>query len=1090
MNKQSFITILLTGLMSMIGAKSFAHDIEEKNSDNVTIYYKWINNNTELAVSYRGLYSSSYKDEYTGNVVIPESVEYNGNTYPVTTIGNDAFHGCSGLTSVRIPNSVTSIDDDAFRYCIGLTSVTIPNKVESIGENAFWGCSGLTSITISNSVTSIGKSAFHGCSGLTSITIPSSVESIGEYVFEDCSSLATIVSEIDDPFAIDHIASTSVTLIVPVGTKAAYKSTAGWSSFTNTIEFGEGGFVGSKFGIDGLIYTIGENNTAAITSASKSISGAVVIVNQVQLNGKKYDVTSIGENAFYNCNSLATVIIGNGLLSIGNNAFSKYSLMKVIWLTNTPPTGYTNAEGGINYVSNNAFNFSNKVVYPFLSSHFVVDGIRYVPVSPSERTCDAIDCLYDESAENINIAETVTNKGFTLTVKKVNPYTCYGNKHIKNVKLSLKGDIGNSAFYGCTGLKTGNVSNQGGIGGLAFGSCSALEIAELGQDVTSIGDFAFSGCSKLKSIVIPDGVASIGSDAFKNCTAMTSAKIGRGVETIKDYTFSGCSSLNILRIGSKVKTINQYAFSDCSALASVTLPKSVTVIKDYVFQNCTSLKKVIIVDSKNPLTLGSNGSNPIFSSCPLDSVYIGRNINYNTASSYGKSPFYQNTSLRAVKITNRETEISENEFYGCTNLQRVIIGSGVTTIGDWAFSGCSSLKYFAFGSKVQEIGQNAFSDCTSMEEIISKAATPPTCGTQALDDINKWNCKLYVPNGSMGTYQNAKQWKDFFYIDEGAGTFTQDESQDVRTGDANNDGDVDESDVEAIANYIMTEEENGFNFKNADVNTDNKVNAADIVILNDMISYESDPEAEEPVDPSDGKFMTDNISASFVTGAVIQINGKIISGSKFGVKFKNNSSQSVTLIKMQLNDAGTGTEGNNLLAEQVVVGAGQEVSYTIEVGGSGIYLPVISFTYKYSYYTFKAEDEWGDFPRIDTDPDSGNDPVDHSSDNLVTDKISASFVAFAGLTINGKITGGSKFGAKFTNNSKKSVTITKMQLNDAETGIEGSNQLTQNVVVAAGGEASFDNIEVGASGIYRPVISFTYLYNNTAYKAEAEYKRD
>ena len=82
-------------------------------------------------------------------------------------------------------------------------------------------------------------------------------------------------------------------------------------------------------------------------------------------------------------------------------------------------------------------------------------------------------------------------------------------------------------------------------------------------------------------------------------------------------------------------------------------------------------------------------------------------ICYNTSSNYGFSPFYRNTTLREVKITDKETEISENEFYGCTNLQSFTIGNGITTIGSRAFSGCSSLKYFAFGSKVQDIGQEA-----------------------------------------------------------------------------------------------------------------------------------------------------------------------------------------------------------------------------------------------------------------------------------------------------------------------------------------------------------------------------------------------
>ena len=116
-------------------------------------------------------------------------------------------------------------------------------------------------------------------------------------------------------------------------------------------------------------------------------------------------------------------------------------------------------------------------------------------------------------------------------------------------------------------------------------------------------------------------------------------------------------------------------------------------------------------------------------------------------------------------ITGTEEKVYANEFYGCTNLKNVSIGNGVTAIGNYAFSGCANLESFAFGSSMSTIGEEAFSDCVSMTKLISNALVPPTCGTQALDDINKWDCTLMIPEGTLSAYAAADQWKEFFFIE-------------------------------------------------------------------------------------------------------------------------------------------------------------------------------------------------------------------------------------------------------------------------------------------------------------------------------------
>ena len=171
--------LLLTLLCLSLSAR--AHDAEVDG-----IFYNLDADNKTATVTFQGDNYDSYNNEYSGDVVIPETVTYNGITYTVTSLGWACFTYCRSLTSITIPNSVTSLGEYCFSACRSLTSITIGNSVTSLGKCCFSYCSSLTSITIPNSVTSLGDCCFENCSSLTSIyMLPSTPPSTGYWIFDN-----------------------------------------------------------------------------------------------------------------------------------------------------------------------------------------------------------------------------------------------------------------------------------------------------------------------------------------------------------------------------------------------------------------------------------------------------------------------------------------------------------------------------------------------------------------------------------------------------------------------------------------------------------------------------------------------------------------------------------------------------------------------------------------------------------------------------------------------------------------------------------------------------------------------------------------
>ena len=546
----------------------------------------------DTAEIYAGSSSRAISPSPAGAVTIPSAL----GGKPVTSIGNSAFSGCSGLTKVMIPDSVTNIAYYAFRDCSGLTNVVIPDNVTSIGGSAFSGCGGLTNVVIGSGVTSIGDYAFSGCSRLTSVTIPDSVTRIGSSAFSGCSGL----EEIALPFI------------------GAQRGNEGVSDSLFGYIFGTASYAGCErtdqvYGSSSSSYYIPSNLQKVVVTDETVIGyGAFYGCGRLTDVTIPDSVTSIGERAFYNCRGLTGVTIPDSVTSIGFSAFYNCDGLTSV----TIPDSVTN-------IGSYAFQDCSA-----LTSVTIPDSVTSI-ASSAFSSCSRLTC--------VTIPDSVTSIGDRAF------YNCGMLTEI-TIPDGVK-NIPGYAFYSCTSLISITIPNGvTDIAAYAFGGCTKLADIVIPDSVkVPSGRWdAFSGCSRLKSVTIPqsvcsnrlyqvfptcyakianvvisDGVANIGAYAFSNCLSLTSLKIPNSVSNFGTGAFYGCSALKELAIpqsvcASTMSTIfpdaskgitnvvvdagvtelSQGCFSGCSGLEAVLLPESMTSICANAFDNCSSLESV------------------------------------------------------------------------------------------------------------------------------------------------------------------------------------------------------------------------------------------------------------------------------------------------------------------------------------------------------------------------------------------------------------------------------------------------------------------------------------------------------------------
>ena len=456
----------------------------------------------------------------------------------VTTIGQSAFSGCSRLTKIKVgtrnPN-YSSLDGVLFdknrttliQYPCGKQGrYTIPSSVTTIGDRAFYGCSGLTSVTIGNSVRTIEDYAFYNCRSLYEVTIGNSVTNIGNYAFYYCESLSSVTVHWTVPLSINNSVfqsceTTTVLLIVPQGTEAVYSTATVWTDFyiQGVSKPPVGGICGDNltWSYDVVSATLTINGTGDMYNYNSSSPPWYNFRTKIRTLDLTDGMATIGQSAFYGCNRLTEVTIPNSVTTIGQSAFSGCSRLIEVTIPNSVTT-----------IGNGTFLGCER-----LTAIIVDEG--------NTNFSSLGGVLFDKNQTTLIQYPGGKQGGYIIPnsvtiIERIAFGRC--SRLTEVIIPNSVTTIGDMAFSGCSRLTEVTIPNSvTTIGDDAFEVCSSMTEVTIPNSVTIIGYGVFTNCS-LTEVTIPNSVTTIGDWAFAGCRSLTAiinhASTPQAIDT---YTF-------------------------------------------------------------------------------------------------------------------------------------------------------------------------------------------------------------------------------------------------------------------------------------------------------------------------------------------------------------------------------------------------------------------------------------------------------------------------------------------------------------------------------------------------------------------------